>query len=691
MMTAVSPPPGETAKTRVCYGGIGARQAECAEITEGPVVSPAERIGQGVVAIGRHEILLDLVTELHTQSGLDPARLVRAPFEAAIAQSDHAGPVTVTVSGKWSFVVPARELEQIHALFLPAGQHRIELAAEHYAPGKAVVDATARPKPARLVLRRLPVLTGRVVTWNGEPAADASIQPLPGKSDCRADGAGAFQCEIADEWPSSVVVHYPGAGVRTVAVGREARDTSLGEIRLSRSVSLTVRVQAPPELDSITLSLFKDGKGQPVEIATRTAKLPSTDGVVLAGLEPGDYRLLIRGERPLQQTAITVRIGDAGAEQKIVIRESELTLRVRSGGQPEGGAAVVLKNLSGQWSGAVSMDDDGAAKELVWQTGEFTSSVRPRGAATPILDHLSLGEEESLQWTFDLPAARVEGRVLDDAGAPVANAEVHLSSDDGDMQTSLRTSSDANGRFAFDHIRGGDQVVSATAADYLPSQPVSFRLLPTDAGRRVDLAVKRGGVLRLQVVDGRNVPLPAATVFETLDNRLLSVVRTSASGEAEVRMPANASVVLIVVPDAGSFAIRRLGSADREAGSARVVVPDPAASLELRTETSDHAPVRDVHFLVRYEGETIPFDVLMQFAQLRNLQFGTGEDGTALVSNLPPGLYELWPYAKMTEIDTLMAGVDIPPPLRVALSQGRSTATLTFRRKRPGGNAVPGR
>ncbi len=95
----------------------------------------------------------------------------------------------------------------------------------------------------------------------------------------------------------------------------------------------------------------------------------------------------------------------------------------------------------------------------------------------------------------------------------------------------------------------------------------------------------------------------------------------------------------------------------------------------------DHAPIRDVHFLVRYDGETIPFEVMMRLAQSRVLEFQTGTDGVGTMSNLPPGMYELWPYAKMTDVDTLMSGMDVPAPLRVALGDGLTAATMTFRKK----------
>src|SRR5262249_55950879 len=121
-------------------------------------------------------------------------------------------------------------------------------------------------------------------------------------------------------------------------------------------------------------------------------------------------------------------------------------------------------------------------------------------------------------------------------------------------------------------------------------------------------------------------------------------------------------------PAGGSFAIHRVSPVDRDSVVIRVNVSEPVASLELKTETTEHKPVRDVQFMVRYDGESIPIDVLMQLPAFR-----TGADGTGTVSNLPLGLYELWPFARLTNVQ------DAPAPLRIALTPGVNSATLTFR------------
>jgi hypothetical protein len=687
---ATLPIHGETAKTLVCYGTAGTRQRDCIEAQEGAIMPPPGRAGQVVAVVDQGAILLDTVTETNINSGILRDALVRVPLDTVVGDAGNAGAITLTIgpadAGKptWSLTLSAARLSPVHAVFLPHGQYRIGASADHYAPASARLDASGGSAPkAVMVLRRLPRISGRVVTWAGEPAVDAIVQPQPGSGNCRTGSLGEFQCEIKDEWPVAIVITFAGSGTKTVPIDREAHDRNLGDIRLSRAAHLVVHVTAPPNVRHASLSLLKDGKGPSVEVTVRAVSLPS-EPVVLAPLDPGDYRLLIRSDQALQQLAIPVRVGEGETRQSVVIHEAQLLLRVQSSGRAEAGATVTLKNLEGRWSGTVAVADDGTALEPIWQSGEFTASVMAKGSATPLYDHRSLGDDDKLQLSFDLPSARVEGRVLDEAGLPIPGATVHLGSDDGDMQSQMHTSSDSNGRYTFDHIRAGNQSLSASADNYLPADDTTFALSPTDVGRSVDLRLKRGAAVHVAIVDQRGTPLANAEVFETADNALLAVTRTSPAGEADLSVPAAGSAVVIVAPVTGSFAIRRVGSADRDAGSVRIAVPDPAASLELRTETTEHASVRGVHFLVRYDGETIPYDVLMHFAQRLNLRFETGDQGVGLISNLPPGLYELWPYAKMSEVDMLMAGMDVPPPLRVTLTQGTSAATMTFRRKRGG-------
>lgn len=675
--------------TRVCYGVLHAPQADCDTGTS-DLTSPApERLGQGVAIVASNFIAFDVVDDSAINRPLNLQRLRRVPLSASISDPERAALVSLTVREastpavvKWSIVLSPDELAAANSIMLPEGHYEVGFSALHYRDATAVIDAHAE-KPARstVVLRRIPTISGRVVTWDGMPAFDALIEPLPGKHACSTSGTGEFVCETESQWPAVIRVTYPGAGARILPLGPSAHNVQLGEIHLQRAAALKLHIDAPPAVRSVSVSVFREVDGPPVEVATHSVTFPRSEPTLLTGLEAGDYRLVIRGERPLQQYSRLIRLTDSETSEKVVIRQSLLTVNVTSGSQQEPGATVTLKSVAGKWQGSLTMDDKGSVSEPLWQTGEFSYALRAKGAATSLLGHGSLDDMESQQWTLELPVARIEGKVLDDAGAVIPDATVALTSDDGDLQTSVMTKSDANGHFAFDHVRQGSQTLTATADQFLPSEPVAFALSPTDTEHPADLRLKRGTSIRVSVVDRNDVPYPMAVLFEAVDNVVVNTLETDGSGNAVVKMPENGSVVLIAVPASGSFAVRRIGAPDREAGAVRVKVADGTATLQIKSERADHVPVRDVHFMLRYDGETIPLEVLMRLTQWRIFAFQTGDDGVGKISNLPPGMYELWPYARMADVDALMSGMDVPAPLRVALGGGETTATMTFRKK----------
>jgi hypothetical protein len=688
--TAAAPVAAEISQatlSRVCYGALHAPQADCTETSA--LTSPArERLGQGVAVLTPNLVAFDVVDDSVVNRALDLQRLRRVPLSASISDTEPATRVSLTVreagtaAVKWTITLSPDELAAANAIMLPEGRYEIGLSALHYRSATAAIDThSEKPVRATMVLRRIPTISGHVVTWDGGPAIDASIQALPGKHSCSTSATGEFACETDGEWPAVIRVTYPGAGAKIVSVGPVARSVRLGEIHLQRTATLSLSIDVPPAVRAVSASVFREVDGSPVEVAAHSVIFPASEPTLLTGLEAGDYRLVIRGERPLQQYSRLIRLTDSETNEKVVIRESQLTVNVTSGAQREPGATVTLKSVGGKWKGSLTVDDKGSATEPLWQTGEFSFALRAAGAGTSVLGHGSLDDMESLQWTLELPAARIEGKVLDDAGAVIPDATIALTSDDGDLQTSITTKADTNGHFLFDHVRKGSQTLTATAEKYLPSEPVAFALAPTDTEHHADLRLRRGTAIRVSVVDRNGVPYPMAVLFESVDNVVVNTLETDASGNADVKMPENGSVVLIAVPASGSFAIRRIGAADREARAVRVKVAEGTAILEIKSERVDHVPVRDVQFLVRYDGETIPLEVLMRLTQWRVFSFQTGHDGVGKISNLPPGMYELWPYAKMTDVDALMSGMDVPAPLRLALGEGQTTATMTLRNK----------
>jgi hypothetical protein len=113
----------------------------------------------------------------------------------------------------------------------------------------------------------------------------------------------------------------------------------------------------------------------------------------------------------------------------------------------------------------------------------------------------------------------------------------------------------------------------------------------------------------------------------------------------------------------------------------RIVVPAGSASLEISTRTTDDAPLPDVGFLMRYNGELIPPSVAREMHRYQGIQLGTDANGTAVLHPIPPGTYELWPYRTEEEAAAILE-VATAAPINVNVITGPNKATVRFR-KRP--------
>ena len=647
---------------RVCYG------KDCATVPDADFACARARNGQAfaVVRPAAHEI----------DAGVCGAsdRMVWRSIDWIVVRPRDLTTAQLAIDNRWSVSIEPGELTQMQRIRAPEGPLRLTIRAPHYRDASADLNRDR----VTLVLRRNPVIRGRLLSASGQPLLNANVQPAPGEGSCATRPDGTFECEIAREWPRTITITHPAAPTRVITIDRLERDTDLGVIQMARGAQLSVHLTAPEGIRSVDVMVLRGD----AQLAERKVVLPLSEPVSFSNLEPGTVRLLIKGSHPYQQRAADVRIKDGDNDAAVSIEESELTLRVDSGGRPEPGASVVLKNLDGRWSGTSATDESGNVVEPLWQLGTFTASVQAKNSASPMLDHREFSGSGKQQWTFHLPIGRIEGVVRNEDNAAVSNADINLTTDDGDMTIALHTKTDANGGYAFDGVRAGAQTVSAAADGYLPSDASQFRLVENENVRRADLTLHRGVLTNVDVVDSRGIPLAGASIVAALGNAMTGRVTSDSAGRASVQLPASGLPILFVVPPSGSFAIHRVTAIDRDRPSIRIAVPDPAASLELRTETTEHQPVRDVHFLVRYDGETIPFDLLMELAQRFGVDFKTGAAGSGTVANLPAGLYELWPYSNPADVQAVMAGVEAPAPLRIAVAPGSNSVTLTFRTKR---------
>jgi protocatechuate 3,4-dioxygenase beta subunit len=131
---------------------------------------------------------------------------------------------------------------------------------------------------------------------------------------------------------------------------------------------------------------------------------------------------------------------------------------------------------------------------------------------------------------FLFPGATLRGTVRDDAGRPVAAAQVYADSDRLRSQSQVETS-DAQGAFVMAGIRPGEYVVVARGGSRAPG--IAFVLVEPDAEASVSLVLSEGGYATGQIVDPDGRPLGGRVRLEVFEERGLSPAASDAiSSEA---------------------------------------------------------------------------------------------------------------------------------------------------------------
>lgn len=270
-----------------------------------------------------------------------------------------------------------------------------------------------------------------------------------------------------------------------------------------------------------------------------------TDGTYeFTGLAPGEYQFNIDGQGRRGGVRVSAEIPDA-PEFRLELRYPEGGIEGRvvdaRDGTPISGARVTARRVqtqdSGGWLGKLvaqesgvsreTSGDDGAFKFTRLDAGAFQITVAPpRGdgdgndarryaAAAPVTvqvraDQLERGLELRLP-----PALELFGRVLDEAGAAVRDAQLIATRVDLEGAAPERASSGEDGAYRFDALAEGKYDISASAdgfADTLAREvPVS-----AEKSAPVDLIVRKGVEVSVKVTSagrpvsgatGRLVPL----------------------------------------------------------------------------------------------------------------------------------------------------------------------------------------
>jgi uncharacterized GH25 family protein len=343
----------------------------------------------------------------------------------------------------------------------------------------------------------------------------------------------------------------------TLATGATDRATQTSR-GIERAWTLDPDPEGPLRLDGQVVDRDGNGVGD-AEVTlssepSRTAKTQGDgsfafDGVVGRGYELSARKGALIGEAHYKLTAqsppVVIRVG-AGAALDIAVTGDD--------GKPIAGADVASgKELTAR------TNDDGRAKLEPLHPGWIGVHVTASGYA-PASAFATVGSANATG-KLDVRLHRgtsVSGRVVDEAGKPIANARVQLSSSWGSADGDAAHSNDT-GEFTIAAVAAGAHTLSATAADHAPvrSSPVTVADRPV-AG--IEIKMKAGGVVYGTVTDAAGKPVPFATIRVAAANRQMwemapRQATTNRQGAFELRGLARAKLQARAESDASASQI----------------------------------------------------------------------------------------------------------------------------------------
>jgi Carboxypeptidase regulatory-like domain len=559
----------------------------------------------------------------------------------------------------------------------PAGDCKLTVAAEGY---KKVETALAAANAGTIYLHRLPVISGSVTAAvTGTPLGRAEIFLPSGKLLATTDQSGRFRVPVDGPWPLRLRVEAFGRASHVANVPKVIADVDL-PIVLSTGGSVVVTLAPPLGKEAVKWEarrIIEDTKDEKV----RAGEIPAGQSTAtVEGLDAGLYRIVLLGEGPLQRMAVPVRVVDGtSVDATVQIKPARLELEVLRAGQPYGGAEVevIFRDGAANWRSKVSVGEEGRKAEEIWQRGDYLAGVSSWS------DFRRLDGDGTIEWKLDIPDRIIRGRVTDaTTGLPLANANVTLEAMSGEGRNTTGARSGPDGSYEFKMVRSGSYVLGAKVDGYdelwTPATPLAEETVVES--RDLVLHLASGPVVR--AVNAAGMPMPSVLVFVVTPTGVRVAGVTKDDGRLPLAIDPDERGIAYVVPRSGSFGMARFAPAS-ESGSQDVVVTvrDGNAALEVQAASTDGDPIGGVSYMMRVDGILMPLEVRQALSQYQGLPATSDAAGRLLLSNIPPGRYEIWPLASRADFDAITSGTPPPAPLNVTLTPGHHVAKLTFKPK----------
>ncbi len=299
----------------------------------------------------------------------------------------------------------------------------------------------------------------------------------------------------------------------------------------------------------------------------KVVETESDGGFVFEGLLRRDYRIeATAGDRYAGLAA--VRLTDNPEPITLRMRKGgivEVTVTDRAGGAPVAGADVELRSWFSTLTWKATTNAAGIATLAGVGAGSSPLVARANGYAQAAMILGTSGNPATVEHAA-LSLARgasLAGRVLDDSGAPIANARVVATSASEPLpvvdpyRDAVVTGAD--GSFSIATLSAGTWRISASAGEFAPTTSAPIVVDGEHARTGIELRLTAGAVVRGTVKDRSGAPVPGAEVTVVdrgyVDWRARRQAFTDASGAFSIAGLAPRAVDVVAWHESGASAI----------------------------------------------------------------------------------------------------------------------------------------
>ncbi len=393
-------------------------------------------------------------------------------------------------------------------LRLAEGRYDIFVAGETIVSKRQQGETiTARSSPLTINVERGAEVSGRVVYGDGSPAPNVTVRSMslrnyaPGAT---TDASGAFTIRNARRGHDTLMAEGPN---RTTIVQKEVDIPAAGVVlTLPKSGQISGRVTdaaTKQPITTFTVTAVRRGMGSMPMMSMQTPQTPvqSEDGTFTVDSPSGAVEVQVTAPGYARGTATGIDVEDGKTVSGVEVhleRGAKVSGKVTSNGAPVSGVTVSL-GRSGMPMMPSFMFGRQAGDAATDANGDYTLDSVPPGDQTVVFGkngYVSLrknieaagGKEARLDVELSRGSA-FSGRVVDEAGRPVADADVRAQSGGANVRT------DAEGAFRLEGIADARTTLLARKQGY-----VEARLDNADASAAVTLTLRRGGTITGRVV-----------------------------------------------------------------------------------------------------------------------------------------------------------------------------------------------